>query len=510
MLGICVLGIQETAVKPNKLPGRITRLAWIAPLLIAAFAARALADGQRAEFARDRVIVRLAPHLRPAATDGPVCVDRGPIDASLAKWKARRAAPLIRDGCRNARPAAGRRLDRTFVIEVPAGSDTAAFAAELALAPGVEQAELDGLGGIASTIPNDPNFAVQWGLDNTGQLGGVPDADLDVPETWDYTTGAATVTIAIVDTGVQADHPDLAGKVLPGWNTYNNNSDTTDPHGHGTFVAGVAAAIGNNGVGVAGMNWNARILPVRCVSPAGSGTESQCAAAIVWATDNGADVISMSLQYYSGTALLRDAVAYAYDSGVLPIAAAGNGQGPIVAFPARFPKCMAVSATNRNDALWPGSNYGPEMDVSAPGQEVYSLWKNSGYQLLSGTSMATPHVSGLASLLLSIDPSLLPVELESALISTVTDLGPEGFDDEFGWGRVNALAAVRSVTPLGDSNCDGQVNVLDINAFVLALSDPAAYAALYPGCARIRADINGDGAVDVLDINEFVAVIAGA
>lgn len=468
------------------------------------------ADALRAEFASDRLVVRLAPRLRASAVNGRVCVDHGPIDASLEKWKTRRAASLLSASrCKNPRAAARLALDRTYVLEVPPGTDTAAFAAELSQTPGIEKVELDGIGGIAGITPNDPNFALQWALENTGQFGGVPDADLDLSEAWEYTTGSATVTIAIVDTGVQADHPELIGRVLPGWNTYNNNSDASDPHGHGTFVAGVAAARGDNGIGIAGMNWNARILPVRCVSSAGVGTESQCAQAIIWATENGADVISMSLQYYQGTDFLRDAVAYAYDSGVLPIAATGNGQGPVVAFPARFPKCLAVGATNRNDLLWPGSNYGPQVDVTAPGQEIFSLWRNSGYQQLSGTSMATPHVSGLASLLLSIDPLLSPAELENALLSTVADLGPKGFDIEFGWGRVNALAAVRDVTPLGDSNCDGRVNVLDINSFVLALSDPVAYAALHPGCARLRADLNGDGAVTVQDINEFVAAITG-
>ena len=225
------------------------------------------------------------------------------------------------------------------------------------------------------------------------------------------------------------------------------------------------------------------------------------------ATDLGAKVLSMSLQFYSGTTALRDAVAYAYDGGRLPIAAAGNNRGNVVAFPARFPKCMAITGTNRFDEFYSGSNWGAEVDVSAPGQDIFSLWRFSGYQMLSGTSMATPHVSGLAALVWSYAPNLTNVQVEQLLKDCVDDLGAAGWDDHFGWGRINAARALELVGRRGDLNCDGSVNNFDIDPFVLAIADPAAYAVAYPECSVFRGDANHDGQVNNFDIDAFVSLL---
>jgi subtilisin family serine protease len=433
-------------------------------------------------------------------------IDNGPLDTLIQTWGVTGIRPLLVEPARDAALAERYGLNRVYVFTVAQGTDVRAMAAAFSAAPGVALAETDGVGGIAETIPNDPGFSLQWPLRNAGQTGGSAGADIGATFAWDLGVGSSAITIAVLDTGIQADHPDLLGKVIPGYNFYDMNNDTSDPHGHGTHVAGIAGAIGNNGVGIAGVDWNVRLLAVTVVSDSGSGTESPVAAAVVWAADQGADVINMSLQYAEGSVALRNAVAYAYDAGVLPIAAAGNAGSSTVAYPARFPKCMAIGATNHSDLRWSSSNFGPEIDVVAPGADVYSLNRNSGYRTRSGTSMATPHVSGLASLILSAGACLTPPEIEGILRDSAVDLGPPGFDVEYGYGRIEAPAALLAAHAAtgGDLNCDCAIDAFDIEPFILAMTDPTGYAVHYPGCDWIRADVNGDGAVDAFDIAPFI------
>jgi subtilisin family serine protease len=181
---------------------------------------------------------------------------------------------------------------------------------------------------------------------------------------------------------------------------------------------------------------------MRVLSSGGSGTESQCGAGIVWAADNGANICTMSLQFYTGSQTFRDMVDYAYGEGVLLIAATGNNRGNLVAFPARFDNCYGVGATNHSDVRPSFSNYGPQNDVVAPGVDVYSIYLGNGYTEMSGTSMATPHVSGLASMLWSYDPGLTNDEVFEIITTTAEDKGPAGFDEQYGWGRANARFAL--------------------------------------------------------------------
>jgi subtilisin family serine protease len=388
-------------------------------------------------------------------------------------------------------------LDRYFRIELPPGSDVPRIVAQLAAFDSrFESVQLDGIGGIAA-VPNDPSFSSQWNMHNTGQVGGTVDEDVDGPETWDLYQGSETVTVAIIDSGVQADHPDLLGRVLPGWNTNDTppNANSADLHGHGTHVAGIIGATGDNGFGVAGMNWNCNLLPVRCVNGSGLGTELMAADAITWATDNGAHIISMSLQYYTGTDALRDAVIYAVGQGKLLIAATGNFQAiGTVAYPARFADVMGVAASNRSGGIYSGSNSGAQVDVCAPGQDVFSLWRNSGFNTVSGTSMATPHVSGLASLIMSRSPSLGVAEIESLITSTAIDHGAASWDPQFGWGVINARRALYLARPFpGDVNLDERVNVDDLLSTINAWGD-------CPLAAPCPADSNLSGFVDVDDL----------
>lgn len=390
------------------------------------------------------LLVRFREGISPQVDQPGAPTGRAGFDQALQHWGVTHARPFLVIPAADAALASQLGLDRTYLFFVPQNTDTPAMADDLnRFNDVIEFAEIDGIGGIADSqvIPNDTDFNRLYGMHNTGQTGGTPDADIDAPEAWDIFTGEDNVTLAVIDSGVDGTHPELAGKMVPGRNTNNNSDDTRDGCPHGTHVAGIAGAIGNNARGVAGVSWGVKIMPIRVLAGCG-GTEEQCAAGIVWATDHGAHVGTMSLQYYTGTQTFRDAVEYAYQRGVLLIAANGNGQGRIVAFPARFPHCMGIAATDHNDNFAGFSNYGPECDVSAPGDTVWSLENGGGYSFKSGTSMATPHTSGLASLMLSYNPGLSPDEIEQILKDSADDKGPPGWDERFGWGRINARAAL--------------------------------------------------------------------
>jgi subtilisin family serine protease len=427
-------------------------------------------------YTSSQIVVKLRPeamatppaqrHFRTAPHDSdPRAALSGTVRTTAANWRTRKMRPAYSEPFADPAAAARHGLDRTFVIEVPEGTDTEAMAAAFAALGGdIESATVDTIGGVADVIPNDTNFNLQYGMHNTGQTGGTPDADIDAPAAWGlHTGGFGTVTIAIIDSGVNSHTeygtnnnllPYPQGRIVQGRNTANllTPTDTTDgctPIYHGTHVAGIAAASGNNGQGVAGVTWGAYIMPVRVLNGCG-GFVSRLADGIKWAADHGADIGNMSLQYYDLTQteynLLSEAIDYAYDLGMILIAATGNTpNGPgitYVAYPARLPRCMAVSATNNRDILASFSHYGNEVDVCAPGEYIYSTYVNNGYQYLSGTSMATPHVSGLAALMKSYVPELTNVDLELILDQSADDKGTPGWDDHYGFGRINAHNAL--------------------------------------------------------------------
>ncbi len=285
----------------------------------------------------------------------------------------------------------------------------------------------------AEVIPNDPGWSSQYGL-----------IAIRAPQGWNISTGSTAVTIAIVDSGVDLNHADLAGKITAGYDFVNSDNIPQDDYGHGTHVAGIAAASGNNGIGVAGVSWGAKIMPVKVLDAFGGGSYANLAAGIVWAADHGAQVINMSLGGAFPSVTLQSAVLYAYNKGILIVAASGNGGTNQVFYPAHYPEVMAVGASNVTNQPASFSNYGSEVDIAAPGENIYSL-QPGGYTTLSGTSMSTPFVSGLAAILFSYTSNASVVR--NAMESTALDIGPAGWDLFSGAGLIQMDAALAYLVP---------------------------------------------------------------
>ena len=276
-------------------------------------------------------------------------------------------------------------------------------------------------------VPNDYYFSFQWHLSKIG-----------APDAWGISVGSSNVTVAVLDSGVDPSHPDLAGKLLSGWNFYNGNGDASDVTGHGTAVAGVAAAATNNTVGVAGMGWKCLILPVRVTDENGYASYSLLSKGLVYAADRGARVAVVSFQIFNGSAL-TSAAKYFMDKGGLVFAAGGN-TGQFENYTDN-PYIISVSGTTSDDKSW--GSYGPYIDLSAPCSAIYTTIKGGGYGNVGGTSFSAPIAAGVAALVFSVNPSLTPSQVEQILEATAVDLGDPGYDIYYGWGRVDAYAALK-------------------------------------------------------------------
>ena len=344
--------------------------------------------------------------------------------------------------------------------------------------------------------PNDPSFPVQWGLNNTGQavlgVSGVPDADINGPEAWNLTTGHSSIVIAVIDTGVDILHPDikpnlwvnmgeLAGFAsidtwqpngvdddgngyvddIVGWDFFFNvNNPNDEVSGHGTHVAGFAAARGNNGAGVTGVSWEASIMALATQDYADGGLPiSAVAAALIYAESMGAHVINMSLGLYQDSRVLRDAIN-SVTRAVIVCAAGNDGTDNDVRphYPSSYPNAnlIAVTATNQSDQPASFSNVGlSSVDVAAPGTRIYSTTSRfvdaGGYAFLGGTSQATPMVAGLAVLLRAADGTLAPIQIVSIIKNSVDGL-PILTNRIATGGRINAQRALQSAGSGGGSD----------------------------------------------------------
>ncbi|SFB35568.1 Serine protease, subtilisin family [Cohnella sp. OV330] len=283
-------------------------------------------------------------------------------------------------------------------------------------------------------VPNDTLYGqYQWNL-----------PEIATERGWNVTRGKQDIVVAVVDTGVQLDHPDLKGRLVAGTNIVDPSAPPEDDVGHGTHVAGIIAAEVNNNEGVAGMTWYTKVMPVKALDNSGAGTTYSVAEGIIWAADHGAQVINLSLGNYAEAQFLHDAIKYAHDKGVIVVAASGNDNTDRPGYPAAYPEVVAVGATGSDELRAPYSNYGDYIDVAAPGTSIASTYPGSRYAALSGTSMAAPHVSALASLMLAADGSLTNDRIAELLGKTARDLGAAGKDTEFGYGQIDVRGAVEA------------------------------------------------------------------
>jgi len=302
-----------------------------------------------------------------------------------------------------------------------------------------------------SKAPNDPQYGNLWGM-----------KIIKAEEAWELSTGAKTVKVAVVDTGVQVNHPDLKDNVLKSEGVGSGCSSGTDTGGHGSHVAGTIGAVGNNTQGVAGVNWAVSINGYAVLCAGGAGSLSGIANGVNKAVADGNKVINMSLGGPGDSATFHNAIISAKSAGVTVVVAAGNCWGQPQSdkcpdgnpakrgssdftYPAAYPEVITVAATTSSDQAASFSNRGNANDIAAPGVQIESTWPPTTYNSISGTSMASPHTAGAAGLLLSINPNLTPDQVQNALQCTADDLGTAGWDEIFGHGRLNLKAAVDAV-----------------------------------------------------------------
>jgi thermitase len=298
--------------------------------------------------------------------------------------------------------------------------------------------------------PNDPQYASEWHLPR-----------INAPLAWDTTQGGPAAVIAILDSGIDATHPEFAGKLVPGYNTYSNNSTTTDSYGHGTEVAGAAGAATNNGQGIASVAGAAPIMPVRVTDNRGRATSASLASGISWATDHGARVVNLSFNGIAGNTAITTAAQYAVGHGTLVVAASGNCS--CVDTTPENPYIVSVSATDETDAVASFSSTGPFVDLSAPGSNILTTERYGLYSAVSGTSIASPVVAGVAGLMFAANPSLTP-ELVTQLLEA-TAAGSGTYSESAGYGRVDAAAAVAAAA--------GYTPPPDTTAPTVAMTAPA-------------------------------------
>lgn len=407
-----------------------------------------------------RVLVQLREPVSASASQPAPKVDD--VRARLAeKWAAKGVRKLDRlSNLPVPRHALGNpllgKMSRLLTVEFDenlVGQDQ--LIAALNDDPDVLYAEPDYVVRKSALLPDDTYFAEQWALNNTGQSGGTNDADIDAPEAWDALASSSPILVAVIDTGVDATHVELLGRVRNGYDFVNLDSLPADDEGHGTHVAGLIAAQMNNAVGIAGVAANAEILPVKALDQDGAGYISDIVLGLQYAADQGAQIINMSLGAPGYSQTLGDGVAYAQAAGCLVIAAMGNDGTALPGYPASFPDVIGVGASDDRDELTVFSNYGDYMDIVAPGQSILSTYPGQAYAYMSGTSMATPIVAGAAALAWGVNPQWPASTVADLLLNTADDqVGPAahdtpGWDRYYGWGRLNLqrlIAAAQAET----------------------------------------------------------------
>ena len=372
------------------------------------------------QYASDRIIIKLKDSVN---SDEIVNISR--------KWKLPNASQIS--------------LPQTFIQKIPKGQ-VKTYLKLIKNLPNVDYVEPD-FETIAFEMTNDPGIvnSQQWGLFKIK----VADAGSSA---WNLTHGSSSVKVAIIDTGIDQDHQDLASKIILQRNC-TTSPTTDDKYGHGTHVAGIVGAVTNNNLGVAGVGYDVSLINAKALADNGGGYYSWLADCIKWSADNGAKVINMSLGGSSSSRTLQNAVNYAKNKGVVLACAAGNSGNRSRNYPAYYSDCIAVAATDSNDVKASYSTYDYRwVDVAAPGSNIYSTMPNHtntigllDYGSLSGTSMATPHVAGLAGLLFSINPNYSYLQVRGYIENNADKIGGTG--SYWRWGRINAYSSVNAATP---------------------------------------------------------------
>lgn len=339
-----------------------------------------------------------------------------------------------------------------YIMEVPPGSERS-IAARLAHNPRFQFAEVDEMvpPNQVVTTPSDPYYGQEWHLQK-----------IQAPTAWSATQGSG-VTVAILDTGVDGTHPDLAASMVAGYNFYDNNTNTADVWGHGTAVAGTVAGIYNNGIGVVGVAPGVRIMPIRISDTAGVGYWSMIASGLTWAADHGARIANNSYAT-TGSSAVQSAAQYFYNKGGAVFISAGNDSAdPGIA---NNPYIVTVAATGRDDVRTSWSNYGACVDITAPGIDIYTTTRGGGYSWWWGTSFSSPVTAGVGALVKAANPALTASQIVNVMTSTADDLGTAGYDVYYGAGRVNAARAVAMAQSI----------VVDTTPPTVSLTDPASGA----------------------------------
>jgi subtilisin family serine protease len=362
-----------------------------------------------------------------------------------------------------------------------------------------------------SYTPNDPDYASQWALNQSN------DMDMDAPECWDTTFGDASIKVAILDDGIDQDHPDISqvpGNDFTNGNTGGNHITACD--GHGSCVGGCVSATIDNNLGVVGVAPGCRVVAAKIFNAIDffgfclgfiETTDAWIVNGIGWAASSGARVTNSSWGGGSPSSALTTAFQQSRASGVVHFGAAGNDGSSTISYPASLSELYAVSAINSSGSLASFSTYGTGLFCSAPGEGILTTdWVGSGgfsggdYVTIDGTSFASPYAAGVAALVLSMDPSLTPDEVGDIMAASCTDRGNAGYDTSYGWGIVNAAAAVEAVDPaddcLGDSNGDGVVGTDDL------LDAIANWGVCGDSC---ESDVNGDGLINTDDILAMIS-----
>ncbi len=412
----------------------------------------------------------LLARFRPQASEAQ-------INGLLSAYGARQVAAIPQIGARR--------------LRLPESASPIAVAQALLRTGTAEYVEPNHLA-YAVTVPNDPIY--QWSLSSVNAFAG-----------WDATTGSPNVVIAIVDTGVDYNHPDLSGKCVAGYDFVNNDSRPLDDYWHGTHVAGIAGASTNNGQGIAGIGWQCRIMPVKVLGADGTGSYWNVAQGIIYAADHGAHVINLSLAGPYNDSTEADAVRYALGKGCVVVAAVGNQGGVGYNYPAAYDGVIGAAALASDNTRASFSNYNASVDIAAPGVDVISCTLSSSpggpYTTASGTSMAAPHVAGLAALIRSLHPDWTNTQIADQICRTADDLGPSGRDNYYGWGKINLARALGQSGP-------GQDSVPP----TAAITSPAAGSAL-SGLATVTASGSDNVGVTRLELyvdGELTGTIFGS